>query len=376
MRTPQKHMVSAASCLLLMAALAQAQFYYTASNGVATIVEYAGPGGAVNIPGTINGMPVIIGSYAFDDNASVEVVNISNGVISIEPAAFLNCTSLASVTVPGSVSSIQEYAFYYCTNLTNIVIENGVTDIGPWAFLMDYSLASISIPGSVTNVESYCFEWCTGLKYVTLANGVQNIGGSTFEYCTNLIRVTMPDTVTTIGFAAFFDCTSMPTITIGKGVATMGEYAFNYCTNLTGVYFRGNPPTVDLITTDTTLFYADHNVTVYYLPGTTGWSSLWHSLYCSKPAVLWNAVIGTPSLETGSNIVTANDATASDTAGALSFGFNIVGTPNIPVVVEACSNLANPVWTPLQAVTLAGGSAYFSEPMQSVPGRFYRLTHP
>src|ERR1017187_7855562 len=119
MRTAQKHMVSAASCLLLMAAPAQAQFYYTASNGVATIVEYAGPGGAVNIPGAINGMPVIIGSYAFDDDAGVEVGNLSNGGISIEPGGFLNWPRLGRVPVPGSVSSIQEYAFYYCTKLTN-----------------------------------------------------------------------------------------------------------------------------------------------------------------------------------------------------------------------------------------------------------------
>ena len=29
------------------------------------------------------------------------------------------------------------------------------------------------------------------------------------------------------------------------------------------------------------------------------------------------------------------------------FGFNITGTTNIPIVVEACTNLANPQWTPV-----------------------------
>ncbi len=44
------------------------------------------------------------------------------------------------------------------------------------------------------------------------------------------------------------------------------------------------------------------------------------------------------------------------------------------VVVEACTNLANPVWFPVATNTLAGDSIYFSDPESSnYPGRFYRL---
>ena len=42
------------------------------------------------------------------------------------------------------------------------------------------------------------------------------------------------------------------------------------------------------------------------------------------------------------------------------FGFNTTGTSKIVVVVEASTNLANPVWLPLATNTLTGGSAYFS----------------
>ena len=57
------------------------------------------------------------------------------------------------------------------------------------------------------------------------------------------------------------------------------------------------------------------------------------------------------------------------------FGFNITGTTNIPIVVEASTGLASPVWTPLQSLTLTNGSYYFSEPFQ--PGssqRYYRIS--
>jgi hypothetical protein len=40
------------------------------------------------------------------------------------------------------------------------------------------------------------------------------------------------------------------------------------------------------------------------------------------------------------------------------FGFTLVGTSNIVVVVEACTNLANSIWSPVATNTLAGGSSY------------------
>jgi hypothetical protein len=59
------------------------------------------------------------------------------------------------------------------------------------------------------------------------------------------------------------------------------------------------------------------------------------------------------------------------------FGFNITGTTNIPVVVEACTNLANPIWIPLQTCTLTNGSIHFSDPgWTNYRGRFYRLRSP
>ena len=59
------------------------------------------------------------------------------------------------------------------------------------------------------------------------------------------------------------------------------------------------------------------------------------------------------------------------------FGFNITGTNNFTVVVEACTNLTNPVWTPLTTNTLVDGSYYFSDPnWTNYPSRFYGLGLP
>ncbi|HEY3863885.1 MAG TPA: hypothetical protein VGO59_18565 [Verrucomicrobiae bacterium] len=59
------------------------------------------------------------------------------------------------------------------------------------------------------------------------------------------------------------------------------------------------------------------------------------------------------------------------------FGFNITGTANIPIVVEARANPSSPLWTPLRQLTVTNGLAYFSDPQwTSFPGRFYRIRSP
>ena len=59
------------------------------------------------------------------------------------------------------------------------------------------------------------------------------------------------------------------------------------------------------------------------------------------------------------------------------FGFTITGTSNLVIVVEACTNLANPTWTLLQTNVVTGGSSYFCDPQwTNHPARFYRIRSP
>ncbi len=57
------------------------------------------------------------------------------------------------------------------------------------------------------------------------------------------------------------------------------------------------------------------------------------------------------------------------------FGFTISWATNVSVVVEAATNLANPVWIPVSTNPLTSGTNYFSDPQwTNYPGRFYRAT--
>jgi hypothetical protein len=59
------------------------------------------------------------------------------------------------------------------------------------------------------------------------------------------------------------------------------------------------------------------------------------------------------------------------------FGFTLSGPSGLAVVIEASTNLANPMWYPIQTNTLSNGSSYFSDPQSPVlPARFFRVKAP
>jgi hypothetical protein len=218
-------------------------------------------------------------------------------------------------------------------------------------------IGGYAIPGTVTNIADTAFDaalpgvsFITNLTSLTIPGSVTSIPANSFQYHAGLTNLTIANGVTGIGVCAFCDCPNLRSVTIAGSVTSIGLQAFCACSGLSNIYFGGNLPAV---------FSSAFNYcigTAYYLPGTTGWSANFAGL----PAMLWNPVIQTSD---GSFGVRNNQ-----------FGFNITGTTNIPIVVEACTNLACPAWTPLTNLTLTNGCFYFSEPGQSgCVGRYYRI---
>jgi hypothetical protein len=256
-------------------------------------------------------------------------VTLPNNIINIGDGAFGGCVSLASVSLPESVTSIGNGLFAGCTGLTNVMIPNSVTRIGNYAFYACPHLTDLTIPGGVTNIGDNAFAWCTGLTNVRFLSGVTSIGSYAFSYCQNLVSMVIPGSVTNIG-----------------------DFAFNNCLSLQELFFNGNAPNCWILTWSSP-------VIVYYLPGTSGWQSLLGDV----PTALW-----LPQMQT----VDTNFGAQSN-----QFGFNINWAGGQTVVVEACTNLFNPDWLPVQTNTLITGSARFSDPhWTNYSNRFYRLRSP
>jgi hypothetical protein len=255
-----------------------------------------------------------------------------------------------------TVTSIGDWAFEANTSLTSIAIAGSVTSIGAGAFFDCTGLTSVTIPGSVTNIGEEAFGVCVLLTSIAIPGGVANIGDDEFYSCYDLTNVTIATGVTSVGQGSFIHCTSLARLTIPGSVTNIGTNAFAYCFSLTSVYFQGSPPTYGV---GSAVFAGDSsNPTIYYLPGTSGW----FSPFCGLPAVLWNPVIQTGGAGLG---VRSNQ-----------FGFNITGTAGIPVAVEACTNLASPVWTRLQTITLPGSFDFSDSQWTNYSRRFYRIISP
>ena len=354
--------------LLALRAAVQAQFYCTTNNGTITITGYYGSGGAVIIPGTTNGLLVTgIGDRAFAESTTLTSIEIPNSVTNIGGDVCADCTSLTAITVGAlnpAYSSLAGVLFDESqTTLTqyppgatagSYTIPDSVTNIGGDALIDCTSLTNITIPNSITSIGDSAFHDCDSLISLTIPNCVTSIGDSAFNSCDCLTSITIPNSVTNIGGWGFAFCPSLTNVTIGNSVTNIAAWAFGYCARLTGIYFSGNAPSAD-----SSVFYRDTYATVYYLPWTSGWDK-----WVSPPqAVPWRPQVQTTD---GSFGVQTNQ-----------FGFNITWASGVVVVVEACTNLINPAWSPVQTDTLTGGSSYFSDPQwTNYPARFYRLRTP
>jgi hypothetical protein len=351
-----------------------------------TLVEWPeGKGQSCTIPNSVT----TIGEFAFYYCESLTNVNLPNSVTNIERFAFSTCSRLANVTIPDSVTSIGVVAFDSCSSLKSITIPASVTELGSGAFSFCSQLSAISvassnvfysdidgilfnklrtvliqypaaklgdyvIPFTVTSIEASAFSGCSGLTGVSIPNGVTLIPNEAFGWCSSLASVSLPASVTTIGANAFFYCLALTNVVIPSSVSYLANEAFAGCFSLSSAYFGGNAPSIEGY-----VFDGDNRATIYYLPGTTGWDST----FAGRPALLWNPQVqasgGTFSVRTNQ------------------FGFTITGTSNLVIVVEACTSLANPAWSPVATNTLTDGTSYFSDPRwTNYPTRFYRLRAP
>jgi hypothetical protein len=146
-------------------------------------------------------------------------------------------------------------------------------------------------------------------------------------------------------------------IVVPPSVKSIDDDAFSFeGPSFTSVYFEGNAPTAP-----SDLFYPD-DVTVYYLPGTTGWGTNFGGASTAQWRLANPCMLNT----------VAGPGTVSN-----QFSFVISWATNRTVRVEACTNLAAPVWVPVSTNVLVNGVSSFSDSTwTNAPRRFYRLVSP
>ena len=355
---------------LLLPATVTAQFLYVTNDNSITITKYTGSNPVVNIPDSTNGLPVTsIGSNAFYNLYLVTSVTIPDTITNIDAAAFSDCTALTNVTIPASVTSLGTGVFAGCNALTAIMVDpqnfsysniNGVLLNGNYTTLIEFPAGkggNYSIPNGINTIGVEAFLNCTNLTSVVIPASVYSMGEEAFFGCTSLTNVTLSSSLESIPPKAFEGCVDLASVAIPISVTDIQDGAFENCSNLAGVYFPGNAPA-----TNATAFTGDTLATAYYLPGTMGWTTTFDGIP-TAPLVAPNSL----KINSGAGLGMQSNY----------FGFIISGPTNLSIVVEACTNLVNPVWSPVATNILTNGSASFSDlQWTNYPGRFYRLRSP
>jgi hypothetical protein len=279
-----------------------------------------------------------VGDYAFDGCHKLNYVKLGSGAMFLGSSPCPEGPLTIQPTIDGlPVTHIGDGAFSGCSGLISVVIPGSVTSIGSAAFSSCTGLTSIVIPDSVTSIETSAFSGCTSLTAIDVdpANAsYSSLDGVLFNKSqTELIQCpggktgtfTIPVSVSSFYFHAFRGCTSLTAVdvdpanpsfssldgvlfdksqttllqclagrdgvyTVPNSVTGIADRAFEGCADLTSMYFGGNAPYI--FGHGDSLLAAD-NVTVYYLPGTTGW---WPT-YGGRPTALWISVVpNVPSL--------------------------------------------------------------------------------
>ncbi len=234
---------------LAAAAQQSGDFTYTTTGGIITITGYSGAGGAVTIPGAINGLPVAaIGGGAFARCSSLTSVTIPSGVTNIGNgdvtglgfndylAVFSGCVTLEAITVD-TLNPVY-------SSLDGVLFDKGQSTLIAYP---PAKAGGYSIPSGVTSID-----WA-------------------FCQCYNLTNVNIPSSVTSLN-GPFYECPALASVTIPGSVTNVCE-AFYSCANLTTIVFLGNAPYVNSLGGYRVGAFWWDPATAYYLPGTTGWGA-------------------------------------------------------------------------------------------------------
>ena len=317
-----------------------------------TLLQYPqGKPGTYTVPGNVTD----IDYNAFASSVGLTSVMVGDSVRNLGDQAFAGCANLTNAVIGNQVARIGYFAFNFCPHLATISLGTNISSIKAGAFQGCGSLTGIVLPFGVFDIGPYAFNQCSSLTNIVIPNTVTSIGDYAFISCGALTSITLPDSLTSLGTDVFGGCVSMISATVGKGVASLPDWTFQSCRSLTGIYFRGDAPSFGAH-----VFDFSSTPPVYYLPGTVGWSSTFDGL----PVVLWNPQGTGFGRQAGQ------------------FGFNITGSSNLVIVVEAGTNPAAAIWSPVSTNILntfvgTNGTSYFSDSQWSnYPTRFYRFRAP
>lgn len=185
-------------------------YTYTEENGEITITGYEGEATVLEIPESIEGLPVtVIGKNAFAGKDTIE-----------------------EVVIPDSVRIVGRNSFNGCGKLEKVTFGVNVEEIGGWAFCLT-ALKEVTLPDKLTVVKGYSFA-NTDIVKLEIPVSVEKIEDAAFSSI-EIETLTVSSNIKTIERQAFRHCDNLKTVVIEEGVEVIEEYAFGECDAMTSI---------------------------------------------------------------------------------------------------------------------------------------------
>lgn len=226
--------------------------------------------GTLTLPSTLK----TIGAEAFAYTDFSGELLIPDGVTSIGANAFKECDGFGGLlSLPDNVKTVGESAFYLCKGFTGLKLPAGLTKIEKLSFAHMYGLKTeVVIPEGVTELGEGAFV-CSYMPSVSLPSTLKKIGKQAFQFA-RLTKITLPNGLETIGDEAFDGCRFKKAIVLPASIKSIGKKAFYgysyYGSGTLGAYFLGAAPQIVGTGNANCSFPSDW--TLFYLPGTSGWT--------------------------------------------------------------------------------------------------------
>ena len=186
-------------------------YRYFARNGKAVLTDYFGTATIVNVPETIDSIPVVGLYKTFRGKSAITDLSVPNSVDVISELTFKGMTALQNVILPFAgayrgavgVAGLFGYVFDYSESSqdgwTKQVSEGGAQQ--SYYTEIPKSVKSVTL----TDTESIAygaFSKMHNLESITLPNGIKEIKGKAFYQC-SLVTVYLPESLERIGVEAF-----------------------------------------------------------------------------------------------------------------------------------------------------------------------------
>ena len=162
-----------------------------------------------------------IGALAFNVCSNIECVEIQGNnkravnETKLGPAVFASMSSLSEIIMPSTIKVIPRFAFSDCSSLKIVNLPEGIETLEYMSFGCNSGekstrISSIRLPNTLKRIESNAFTENHHLTTITIPENVEYIGTNAFANCNNLMDVYFMGTETIPQVAAdAFDATSL-----------------------------------------------------------------------------------------------------------------------------------------------------------------------